>query len=372
MKKVGIITFHNAHNYGAVLQTYALQEKLNEMGYNTSIINYKCRQITRQYKPIKYSRKNPIKSIRMLYNSFRDYSINKLRYDTFEKFINRKLNLTIPFNNIKSLKRNYPKFDCYITGSDQVWNMQIVGGLSDAYTLNFGDTKINRVSYAASIGKSKLEENNKHEYKNKLCKINYFSVREDDAKKELEKIIEKDIEVVLDPTLLLNKNEWDNKIDYIEKVKEKYILAYVVQENEEHKKIVNYLSKQTDLKVIHFNKEKLYDNELKNEYTANPFEFVNLIRNAEYVVTTSFHATVFSIIYNKKFFVIPHIKTGSRISNLLSKLKINDRIYNSLEEFKNVDYNFETNFQKVEERLKIEKEKSIKFLKEAIENKKDE
>lgn len=372
MKKVGVITFHNAHNYGAVLQTYALQEKLKEMGYNTFIINYRNKQITRQYKPIKYSRKNPIKSIKMLYSSFKNYSINKLRYDRFEKFINTKLNLTYSYNNIKNLKKNFPKFDCYITGSDQVWNMQIAGGLSDAYTLNFGDKKTNRISYAASIGNSNIEEKNKPIYKNKLSKINYISVREEDAKKELEKIVNKKIEVVLDPTLLLNDDEWDKQLDITNKIREKYILSYVVQENEEHKKIVNYLSKKTGLKVIHFNKETVYDNELKNAYTSDPFEFISLIRNAEYIVTTSFHATAFSIIYNKKFFVVPHFRTSSRIINLLSKLEIKKRIYSSLEEFKNIDCSFETNFEKVEEKLKIEKEKSINFLKEAIENKKDE
>ena len=174
---------------------------------------------------------------------------------------------------------------------------------------------------------------------------------------------------MLDPTLLLSTDEWKSKLTNIDKQTSKYILAYMVQANDEYKKIVNYLSKKTGLKVIHFDNEKIYDNELKSAYTAEPFEFIDLIKNAEYVVATSFHATVFSIIFSKKFFVVPHLKTGSRITNLLEKLGIEGRIYHKLEEFENVDYDFETNYIQVKEKLKEEKEKSIKFLKEAIENK---
>lgn len=369
MKKVGIITFHNAHNYGAVLQAYALQEKIKELGYEPCIINYRNRKILKPYKLIKYSKKNPIKCIKMIYDSLKNYKINKVRYDKFNTFINTNFNMTNAYKTLNKLKKDYPQLDCYITGSDQVWNPGIVGNLSDAYTLNFGNDKINRISYAASIGKSTIEDKYKDDYKSKLSKINYISVREEDAKIELEKILHKDIKVVLDPTLLLSTDEWKSKLTNIDKQTSKYILAYMVQANDEYKKIVNYLSKKTGLKVIHFDKKKIYDNELKSAYTAEPFEFIDLIKNAEYVVATSFHATVFSIIFSKKFFVVPHLKTGSRITNLLEKLGIEGRIYHKLEEFENVDYDFETNYIQVKEKLKEEKEKSIKFLKEAIENK---
>lgn len=372
MKKVGIITFHNAHNYGAILQAYALQETVKRLGNEACIINYKNKKILRPYKLIQYSKKNPVKCIKMLYNSFKNYKINKVRYDKFENFINEKLNLTMSYNSIKQLKENFPKLDCYITGSDQVWNTGIVGGLSNAYTLNFGEDSINRISYAASIGNSKIEDKYKVDYKSKLNKLNYVSVREENAKIELEQILDKNINVVLDPTLLLTREEWEKRTDNKEKINEKYILAYMVQENEEYKKIVKYLSKKTGLKVVHFDKEKIYENELKREYTADPFDFISLIKNAQYVVTTSFHATVFSIIFNKKFFIVPHKKTGLRVTNLLQKLEIKNRVYYTLQDFENIDYNLKTDYEKVKEKLEIEKEKSIKFLKEAIEDKKDE
>lgn len=370
MKKVGIITFHHAHNYGAVLQVYALQNQIEKLGYDVHVINYRNKNIAKPYKLIKLS-KNPIKCIGTIYESIKYYKKNKQRYEVFENFINEKLKLTKEFKNIKRLEKNCTDMDCYITGSDQVWNYEIVGELSDAYTLNFGNKKANRISYAASIGKSKIEDKYKKQFKEKITNINHISVREEAAKKELEKIINKPIEVVLDPTLLLTKNEWDNKLKEKEIPKEQYILAYVVKQNEEYKKIVNNLSTRTGLKVIHFEKETSYDNELESAYTKDPFEFINLIKNAKYIVATSFHATVFSIIYHKKFFIIPHINTGSRIINLLDKLDLKNRIFYNLEDFIKYDYNSEINYEQVDQKLEEERRKSLNWLRKAISEEKD-
>ena len=365
MKKVGIITFHHAHNYGVVLQAYALQCEVEKLGYDVYIIDYRNKNIAKPYRLIKLS-KNPIKCIKTIVESIKYFNKNKERSETFNKFISEELNLTKKFKSVKKLDKKCVDFDCYITGSDQVWNYEIVGELSDAYTLNFGNKKANRVSYAASIGKSKIEDKYKKQFKEKITNINHISVREEVAKKELEKIINKPIEVVLDPTLLLTKSEWDNKLKEKEIPKEQYILAYVVKQNEEYKKIVNNLSARTGLKVIHFEKETSYDNELESAYTKDPFEFINLIKNAKYIVATSFHATIFSIIYHKKFFIIPHINTGSRIINLLDKLDLKNRIFYNLEDFMKIDYDSEINYKEVDERIEKKKKKSIRFLKETL------
>ena len=367
MKKVGIITFHQAHNYGAFLQVYALQNQVEKLGYNVQIINYRNKNIAKPYKLIKFS-KNPFKFMKNIYESIKFYKKNKKRIRIFNEYINKELKLTRKFKNLKELKKKCNDLNCYITGSDQVWNYEIVGELSDAYTLNFGDENVNRISYAASIGNSKIEDKYKKQFKDKLNIINYISVREEDAKRELEKIINKPIEVVLDPTLLLTKDDWDNIINERNSCKEKYILAYVVKQNEEYNKIVNYLSEQTGLKVVHFERENSYKNELKSAYTEGPFEFVNLIKNAEYIITTSFHATVFSILYHKKFFVIPHINTGSRIINLLNKVNLNDRILYKFDDFKKINFNTKSNYKLVDDKLEEERKKSIKFLKEALKN----
>lgn len=366
MKKIGIITFHSAHNYGAMLQAYALQSKLRQE--DVKIIDYRNKNIDKVYRLIKVS-KNPIKAIKLLYKSLKNYKSNKKRYDSFNSFMLDNYKLTERYNSLKELKNRYPKCDVYITGSDQVWNPDIVGELSDAYTLNFGDENIKRTSYAASIGNSKIEEKYKNDYRDKLNKIDCISVREETARENLKKIIDKNIDVVLDPTLLLTKEEWDENLNKCKNnnISEKYILAYVVEPDEEYNKIVNYLSEKTGLKVVHFEIEnRKLNNVLESAYTQGPFEFVNLIKNAEYVVATSFHATVFSVIYNRKFVVVPHRKTASRVINLLEKLDIQDRIFYNLEELKNKDYDSKIDWNKVEKNLNKEREHSIKWLENAI------
>lgn len=365
MKKVGIITFHNAHNYGAVLQTYALQTMIKRLGYNVFIINYINKNIKKSYRLIKLS-KQPIKCIKVLIESLKYLKENKERAKVFNYFIEHELNLTKKVKNTKKLNTEFNDFDYFITGSDQVWNYEIVGGLSDAYTLNFGNKSITRISYAASIGNRKINDKYKQQFKEKLKNINFISVREEDARQELSKIIGKTIKVVLDPTLLLKREDWNNKLKDRKIQNEEYILAYVVKPNDEYRKIVDDLSQRTGLRVIHFEKENLYENELESAYTKDPFEFVNLIKNAKYIVTTSFHATVFSIIYHKKFFVIPHVNTGSRITSLLEKLKIENRIFYKLNDFLKFDYDLEINYEQIDENLEEERIKSIQFLKEAL------
>ena len=369
MKKIGIITFHNAHNYGAMLQAYALQQKLLENN-KVEIIDFRNSYIDKNYKLFRRSR-NPVNMIKFFINDLKEYKKNKERYDKFENFIKNNYILTKEhYNSEKELKENAPELDIYITGSDQVWNCNIAGRLLDAYTLNFGKKGAKRISYAPSIGMSEIDEKYKQEYINKLSIIDKISVREESAKESLIKIIDKNIDVVLDPTLLLTREEWDKRIsekidDF--KINQKYILAYVVKKDENYNKMVNYLSEKTRLNVVHFqNENKNFKNLCVSAYTEGPFEFVNLIKNAEYVICTSFHATVFSIIYNKKFWVIPHKETGSRVTNLLEKLGILDRVKNNLEEFKKLDYDKAIDYERVNKKLDEERKKSINWLNNAI------
>lgn len=367
MKKIRIITFHSAHNYGAMLQAYALQKKILEFSKDVKFIDYRKKNIENSYKIFKPIRKNLIKWLKENIDSLIYYRKKKKRCESFREFLDSKLNLTETCYNDQSLKTDYPISDIYITGSDQVWNPGIVTELSDAYTLNFGPNDIKRISYAASIGNSMIEQKYLGQYTKKLSKLNCISVREEDAKVALQKLVKKDIEVVLDPTLLLTCEQWNNEIKDYNNKQQKYILAYVVEDNEEYRKIVDYISEKTGLKVIHFEKNGYYKNILKSAYTEGPLDFVNLIKNAEYVVATSFHATAFSIIFNKKFFIIPHKKTGSRVTNLLNKLQINNRIYYTLEEFQKNNYTEDIDWNNVNKILEKERNKSINWLKNAIE-----
>ena len=374
MTKILITTFHNAHNYGAVLQAFALCKKIKELNKanDVKIINYKNDNILRGYRLFTPIRKNIIKWIPMFLSDIKNYHKNKMRYIEFDNFINKKLTLTGVYYTAEELKENPPEADVYITGSDQVWNPKIVGKLSDIYTLNFGNKSVRRISYAASVGETNLILKDSYEFQNKLKNLNFISVREESAKTELEKITNTHIETVLDPTLLLTVAEWDNELKTTSvKIDCKYILAYVVEPDNEYIKIVNELSRKTGLQVIHFGKNNPgYNNVLKSAYTEGPLNFINYIKNAEYVIATSFHATVFSVLYQKKFFIIPNKKTGGRVTNLLEKLKIKNRVYYSLETFKKIDYTFITNWSDVEKNLTKERNKSINWLNNALKSNK--
>lgn len=366
MKKIGIITFHSAHNYGAMLQVYALQETLLQFGHQVEIVDYRDKKIMSGYKFFKLDHKNVYTLVKSFIASFVFLIPNYIRSKRFNNFLKEHLNTTRKkYKSEEDLKNNPPEENIYIVGSDQVWNTALTGSLKDVYTLNFGRDNIKRISYAASIGKSQIPDELKNEYKEKLSNIDVISVREEQAKEILKDLIDKNIEVVLDPTLLLERKKWISLIDKENKEKEKYIFIYGIGERDRLYKIANYISDKTNLKLIHFDKgNKGYKNVLRSAYSDGPIEFLKLIKNAEYVIAQSFHGTVFSIIFRKKFFVIPDKTTSSRVVNLLKKLGLEDRIINNIEDIK--EYNIDIDYENVESKLKFEREKSLEFLKNSI------
>lgn len=366
-KKIGIITFHSAHNYGASLQCYALQETLKKKGYDTKIINYRNNKIDKNFKILTFNRTSFKQFIRSILVNIILIKKNIKRNRAFENFINNQLNLSKKYKTEEELKKDFPDYDVYITGSDQVWSYNLLGELEDSYTLNFGNSKTKRISYAASVGNPESIIIHKEEFCEKLKNIDFLSVRENETKENLNKIMNRNIEVTLDPALLLDKNEWEEKIKNKENEKEKYIFVYAIGEHPENLKIANYLSERTGLKIIHVEKRNKYNNILKNAYESGPFEFINYVKNAEYVVTTSFHATVFSVIFNKKLWTVPPLDTGCRITNLLKRLNMDNRVVYTLEEFKNKKYDEEIDYSNINKILKEERKKSIDWLINSIE-----
>ena len=370
MKKIEITTFNRAFNYGALLQLYALSKYLSKKDDTyVEALDYRCEKIENNYLPlnlkvngIKNKIKNIIKFILL-------HKILNKKYNSFSKFIKNNIKFSASIYSKDEIRDKCKDVNVFITGSDQVWNKNMVGELSDIYTLNFDYPKAKKISYAASVGDNSLIAKNKDEYISKISQIDYISVREEDTRNELVKVIDNNINVVLDPTLLLKKDEWEKVISHLNKEKEKYIFAYVVTPDDEYIRIVKDLSEKTDLPVVFCGiKNPGFKKTLKTMYTEGPLEFVNYIKNAEYIVTTSFHATVFSIIFNKKFFIIPHSKTGARVTNLLDKLGIKGRSFKTYEEYKNTNYNIETNWTEVNKKLNEEREKSMKWLNNALED----
>ncbi len=369
VKNIKIVTFQRAHNYGAVLQAFALKKKLENNNYLVSIVDYRNKIIELQYNPNKIFMPNLKWTVKKLVDKFRYDKLNKLRYKNFNEFIEDNFNLTERIDNFNNFEKKINNHDIVISGSDQVWNCNITGGVDKIYTLET-DKCSKKISYAASIGSLDIASNEKDKLIYNISNFDSISVREESAKEFLDELIPlKDIYTVLDPTLLLTRIEWENLINRKGNVpKQKYILAYMIKDDSEFYKILNRVSDMTGLKIVHFDKQnKMYNSVLKCAYTSGPIDFVNLIKNSEYVVTTSFHATVFSIIFEKKFWVVPHKSTGSRVIDLLKKFEISNRAVNSLEEFEKLNFDEDINYKNVNKILEKEREKSINWLIDAIE-----
>lgn len=374
MKKIIITTFFKAENYGAALQTYALQEVLRGWGYDVRILNYKDSAIEDSYKLYNLRGENFLLTIRA-FISLVFYGKRKARRSQFVEFQTKYMKIgDNEYGSSKDILNNPPEADIYITGSDQVWNSSITKEISDIYTLNFGSEKIYRISYAASIGTKEFRLDEGEIFGKKISKIDAVSVREATAKTALEPFLNgKTVEITLDPVMLRGKREWESDIPEFDGKKEKYILAYQMERNDEYYKIVNALSRKTGLKVIYFeHRNRLdtnrYHNTLCSEFTAGPLRFLGLVRNAEYVVTTSFHGTAFSILFQKKFWAVPCREKGTRIENLVDKLHVSERAVCSLDEFEKKDYSKEIDYEKVNSALTIEREKSLQWLRDALKN----
>ncbi len=359
MKKIIITTFQRAHNYGAMLQALALQSILEKKGFEVKFLDYKDVNIEAPYRLFPLKGKRGIEAVKTMLRSVRYIGPNIIRRHRFSAFQKNKLHLESEKTDLFA--------DYYITGSDQVWNMDITNGLSDIYTLNFGKEDVKRISYGASIGKGQLSSEEKIVFQNKLQHIDSISVREETAKNILKQIFpDKDISVVLDPTLLLEKTEWENMIGEVKtQENKKYILAYMVEKNQEFNNIVQNLEEKTGYPIFHFEKKNCWKN-AKSCYTSGVLEFINYIRNAEYIVTTSFHATVFSIIFNKKFWIIPHEVTGSRVVDLVNLLGVSNRIVNSLDAFLKVDYDENIDYKRVERILDAKRQQSLQWLENEV------
>lgn len=367
---VCILTFHNVLNYGALLQAFALQYKINSLGYNAEFINYINKNMLADYK-ILSKNKSFYKNIRSLgkFLIYGNLIIKKKRNNN--DFINRNFKLTRKYYSLDELKQKPPIACAYICGSDQIWNKNVTKINDATYFLNFGDKSIKKISYAASTGSIENIEKDKDFFKDNVNNIDFVSVRENDAAEKLKRITNRDIKTNLDPTLLLTKDEWDKYIDD-DNCFGDYILNYIVSNDDEERKIVEYISIKENLKVIDFDMKK--NNHNSNYFhmpEASPLEFIKLIKNAKYVVTTSFHATVFSIIFNKKFIVVPHKKTGMRVRNLLTDLKLNDRIVYELKDLSDI-YLDEIKYDEVNKLLEKKRNESIKWLDYALKKEKED
>lgn len=366
MKTTATITFHASHNYGSVLQAYALQKKIKALGYENEIINFR----TERQKDL-YSVFTKRKGFRYLLKNLSHamfYKQLKCKYDRFEDFILNELNTTkTEYATIEEIERAQLKYDYYISGSDQIWN-PIPADFDWAYYLPFvkGGKK---VSYAASFGQLSTVGNVDIQSKIKkyLELYDWISVREKGSADNVKVIAGKDAETVLDPTLLLSAEEWDKVASQEEQIQGKYIFLYTLFATKEIIDIAKYFSKILGLKVVVSNFSNNIDvfNSFVKKYDCGPREFLWYIKNASLILTSSFHGTAFALIYQKPFFSIGG-KDDARINTLLELRGLSDRYLTAENMTEKLKETFSIDYLSTLEIYNSAIEDSIGFLRKAL------
>ena len=362
MKKVYTITFHNADNYGAVIQAYALQKVL-EKKYETKILDYDNKTISEGYKLFKKTKGGIKTQLVQFLKDIINLKKNYLRIRNFNNY-RKKINFTKKYSNYNEVLNNYPKVDAFVVGSDQVWNKDITGFIDPVYTLNFGKNDFRKISYAASSGDVSVIEKDTN-ILNYISKIDKISVREKSLSDYLTKKIDNDVSLVLDPSLLLTKKEWLSSVENKRIIKEKYIFVYCGNEPDYFYKIIEDIQEKTGYLVIHFGRrDKKIKCRKKSVYSVGPAEFISLINNAECVVTTSFHAVALSVICNKKLYAVLN-RYSDRLETTLTSLGLSDCIIHNYLEYEEKSQK-NINWDKSNELLDKKREESINWLYSAI------
>ncbi|MGF7109387.1 polysaccharide pyruvyl transferase family protein [Treponema pedis] len=335
--KIGVMTFWwSEDNYGQLLQCYALQKYLRDLGHDVFLIRYDPRSENR----LSYTRLlkvlNPVKVVKYLLakNRYRRMMLEqKIHPRYFELFRSRYIKQSEKiYTSYKELRENPPHADVYIVGSDQVWNYTSQTDLNyiNAFTLNFGADSIFRLSYAASFGKGSLD-NIRFKFADLVRGFKFISVREDSGVSICSEIGLKSV-VVCDPTLLLSNNEWQYLFQNEIREEDRYIFVYMLSNTCKFslKKLALW-SKSNNLKIVYVTgntayKYSNYHDRGFKKYYLSINQWLSYLFNAEYIVTNSFHCCLFSILFQKKIANIPLTgelsDTNVRIATLYDKLKI--------------------------------------------------
>jgi hypothetical protein len=373
MSSVGVITFHFSSNYGAILQAYALQEVLKDMGYVAELIDYR----DDGFQMVSFSRLRKVRHF-VWHKVVKRALVGTERQRKTELFREKYLRLSArEYHSSETLCFDPPQYDVYITGSDQVWNPRIHNNDS-SYFLTFVPEGKKRISYAASFGVTRIPEKLISKCAKWLKEIDHISTREFEGKQLIEQLTGRNAVITLDPTLLLDDEQW-RQIAIPYKHPREYILCYHMPGDKEVTKCIDRIARRisalTGWDVINIG-QKAYmrlDPRRYSVFDAGPAEFVGLIENASFVVTNSFHGTAFSINYKKPFLapinpaLSPERALSSRITSLLQIVELEARlvpvgkpIAGSLYDILHLDY------EPVERLLQRERRKSLEFLEEAL------
>ena len=333
--KVGAVTFHSAFNFGASLQTWALQQTLKACGVSPCLVHYHPPALDRLYDPIKVSA--PLARFVQRMKLKRQHPERLERYRRYREFIATHFNLLGDFSDYEQLTQAKWDLDACIVGSDQVWNVAHTKGYDPAYFLEFLPDTTKRIAYAASVGRDFIFPKYHEPMREGLRRFSAVSVREESIRDTVRHLYDGDVAVTLDPTLLLERHQYDALLKQPCTRPEPYILVYMMENNKALIRLTNRISRSVGLPVIQRRPSKMFQHEIENFFTATPGEFLSLLEGATYVITNSFHGTVFAIIYEKPFFSMLHSNTGSRTANLLTTLGLEKHLLTTPDDFRGFD-----------------------------------
>lgn len=384
MKKLGLCVRYDCNNYGSMLQILATQKAIEECGW--------------QYEIIRYDKKTPKFIIKNLSRVFNPYFMrgkmigiakkislkmhpemenrNSKRLAIFREYRNKYIG---PYSSIckgfDSLVQSANDYDAVMVGSDQLWTP--AGLMTKFYNLLFVPDSIRKISLATSFGVTEIPKDQIKLTKQYINRIDFLSVREVSGQKIIKKLTEREAVIAVDPTLLFDGEEWLEIFEYEKQSEEPYIFAYFLGDNNAHRDAVEQFAKKKKLRVItcpHMDEFVERDMTFGDDqrFEVSPVDFLNLVRGAEYIVTDSFHGSVFSILNHKKFLTVNRYSDSlrkaknTRIDSLFSLLGIENRHYinESLDIEKAIEADID--YAEIDKRLSDLRDKTFDFLKKSL------
>lgn len=388
MKKVAIVSCYFQHNYGSMLQAYATQMVLDKMGYENETIDiagfsYEIRKAKIKYfvkasitSDILLSKIGMAKNILIKKFAKSEYTaLSQKRSEKFDDFAKNYFRLSQRYvSKVELGKQCVQNYSAVLVGSDQLW---LPGNIAaDYYTLNFVPAFINTIAYSTSFGQSELPKDSAKKAGIFLKSIRHISVREESGQRLIKQLANRNVPVVCDPTLLITGEEWLQIQKEKSVIDGKYIFCYFLGNNPPHREFAKRLKAETGCKIValmHLDEYIKSDERYADEspYDIDPADFLNLIRNAEYVCTDSFHCSVFSILYRRQFFTFRRYarntrhSTNGRLDTLFHIAGISGRMMTGNEKVQDC-IKMETDFEAVHKKLETMRKKSYDYLEAAL------
>jgi len=363
--RIALLTIHSANSYGGCLQCLASQLVLSKYG-SIVLIDYKSSSLKNTMQLLRFGR-----SLRSILHVAKDVFRIFPRWrllNKFKSFMGEYYCLSIECNNFSDLQRLNESFDFFICGSDQIWNPAVIGYFDTHYLLDFVISKP-RISFSSSAGSYVFNKAEGEVFKKSIEGFSKISVREKDLAARIFDITGRsDVEHTLDPTLLLNKQEWLDVMNIKNKsLNEDYIFIYTLKKDRLVYEAIAYIAKKLDLKVIAVDQDPFLRYRVDcHVRDADPREFLTLLANAKFVITNSFHGTAFSVNFGVPFISIKPESGTNRVRGFLDEFGLGGRLIESMDDIQ-AALSCEIDYKGVQRGLDVKRASTFSFLEGALE-----